>query len=61
MAVPKRKSSKMRRNTRSAHYVAASANLTRCPNCHELKPTHVACANCGYYGDKKVIEVEENK
>jgi ribosomal protein L32 len=32
--------------------------LSKCPKCGEPKKNHVACGFCGYYGDKKVLDVE---
>lgn len=32
--------------------------LTKCPKCGEPKRNHIACSFCGYYGDKKVLDVK---
>ena len=62
MAVPKRKTSKARRDSRRANNsTLEQPNLSECPQCHELKPSHVACKKCGYYGDRKVIDVDGEK
>ena len=29
-----------------------------CPNCHELIQSHRACPSCGYYGQRKVVEIK---
>lgn len=57
MAVPKRRTSKSKRNMRRAQNKLTVPQLVPCPQCHELKPTHRACLNCGYYKDSKVLKV----
>jgi large subunit ribosomal protein L32 len=59
MAVPKRKSSKARRDKRRTHWKLKSPALSRCPHCHQLKPSHSVCPNCGYYGGREVVKIEE--
>ncbi len=59
MAVPKQKQSKGRRNRRRAHDALRSASLSYCPNCQEPKLPHRVCGYCGYYGDRKVLEFQE--
>ncbi len=61
MAVPKGKQSKMRTNTRFAHYKASEPTLVECPHCHALMQSHRVCANCGYYNKTEVISKEEKK
>lgn len=61
MAVPKRKTSKQRSNTRFANWKISAAQLGECPQCHEPKQSHRVCKSCGYYDGKKVIEVESSK
>lgn len=59
MAVPKRKKSKSRRNSRRSHWKATRPTLTECPQCHEPKIPHRVCPHCGYYKDRQAVEVEE--
>ena len=60
MAVPKRKVSKAKRDSRRANTWKASVpGMAECPQCHELKLSHRVCKNCGYYDGKKIIEVEK--
>ena len=33
--------------------------LGECPQCHEAKPPHQVCPNCGYYKGRQVKEVDE--
>ena len=32
-------------------------SLAECPNCHEPKVPHRACAHCGQYKGRDVVEV----
>lgn len=61
MAVPKRKQSKQRTNTRFANFKATAPTLVECPHCHEMKVAHAVCTNCGYYDGKVVIEQADAK
>ena len=62
MAVPKRKVSKARRDSRNSNNFKVSApTLVACPECHELKVPHQVCKNCGTYKGKKVVELEKDK
>lgn len=61
MALPKRKISKQRGNTRFANWKLTTPNLSECPQCRELKASHIVCPNCGYYNGKQVVEVKEEK
>ncbi|SHJ95599.1 50S ribosomal protein L32 [Paramaledivibacter caminithermalis] len=59
MAVPKRKTSKARRDKRRASNIKMTApNYVNCPQCHEPKMPHRVCDSCGYYGDKEVVKVD---
>ena len=59
MAVPKRKTSKARRDKRRASsYRLNKATIVECPQCHEPKQPHRVCKSCGYYKNREVIVVE---
>lgn len=59
MAVPKRKTSKARRDKRrSSHWKLDMPTLVACPECHQLKLAHRVCKHCGFYDGRKVIDVE---
>ena len=60
MAVPKRKTSKAKKRLRRTHYKLEVPGLTACPHCGELRQSHHVCSNCGYYGDKEVVNVKSN-
>ncbi len=57
MAVPKRRTSKSKRDMRRSQNKLSVPRLTACPQCNELKPTHRVCLNCGYYKEREVVKV----
>jgi large subunit ribosomal protein L32 len=59
MAVPKRKTSKARRDKRRANWKLTMPGISQCPQCGEIKLSHRACKKCGYYNKKQVINVGE--
>jgi len=59
MGVPKRKTSKARRDKRRAHLALSTPALSRCPQCNEMRMPHRVCPTCGYYHDRVVLELEE--
>ena len=62
MAVPKRKSSKARKNKRRSNVWKISAPaFSKCPNCGAFCMPHRACKACGQYNGRTVIAVEESK
>jgi large subunit ribosomal protein L32 len=58
MAVPKRKTSKARRNSRKANWKLTAPNLSACPKCGEQMMPHRACRACGTYKSKVVVDVD---
>jgi len=58
VAVPKRRTSKSKRNMRRASRKVSAPHLVPCPQCHELKPNHRVCLNCGHYKDKEAVKVK---
>ncbi|MGI5850610.1 MAG: 50S ribosomal protein L32 [Clostridiales bacterium] len=59
MAVPKRKTSKARRDKRRANWKASMPGLTECPQCGAVKLSHRVCKECGFYNKKQVISNED--
>jgi large subunit ribosomal protein L32 len=59
MAVPKRKTSKSKRDKRRTHKKLDALNLSTCPQCGEAVLPHHACPSCGSYKGRTVIEPEE--
>ncbi len=60
MAVPKKKTSKSRKNMRRAHDFLTPPTVSVCPKCKSPKLPHRACASCGTYKGKEVIKTEES-
>ena len=60
MAVPKKKTSKSRRNMRRAHHALRGSAYAECPNCGELKRPHHVCAACGQYDGREVVARAES-
>ncbi len=59
MAVPKRKTSKARRDSRRAQNFKLSVpGIIECPQCHKPKLSHCACPECGFYKNREVVAVE---
>ncbi len=57
MAVPKRKTSRSKRNKRRAHDALVPPAWTLCPECDEPKMPHRACPSCGMYKGRKVLDL----
>lgn len=60
MAVPKRRHSNARTNSRRAnHDKKEPRHITYCPQCSTAVPPHTVCPKCGHYMGRKVMETEE--
>lgn len=59
MAVPKKKTSKSKRNLRRSHHRLTFPSLTTCSNCNEKKLPYHICPSCGYYRNKLILEKNE--
>jgi large subunit ribosomal protein L32 len=59
MALPKRKTSKSRRDKRRTHQKVSAPTLSTCPECGEAVKPHHACPSCGSYKGRTVIESTE--
>ena len=57
MAVPKKKTSKSKKNMRRAHDHVAVPNVIYC-ECGEATLPHRACAKCGTYRGRQVMRKE---
>lgn len=56
MAVPKRKTAKSAtRSRRAANMKTSAPGLVKCPQCSELKLSHILCPECGYYKGREVV------
>ncbi|MDR1822040.1 MAG: 50S ribosomal protein L32 [Oscillospiraceae bacterium] len=60
MAVPKSKVSKQRRDKRrSSVWKLTAPNLSKCPECGELRVSHRVCPKCGKYNKREVVAAAE--
>ncbi|MBN2644740.1 MAG: 50S ribosomal protein L32 [Desulfuromonadaceae bacterium] len=59
MAVPKKKTSKSKRDMRRSHDGLTAPGISICPQCDEPKQPHRACAACGFYKDRDVLGNED--
>lgn len=59
MPVPKRRTSKSKKNMRRAHDFLTPIQLVACTNCGERTVPHRACRACGHYHGRRVIETAE--
>lgn len=58
--LPKKKTSRGRRDRRRAHHALESRNLVQCSNCGEPRLPHHVCGNCGFYQGREIIEIEQS-
>ena len=60
MAVPKKRTSRRRRDMRRAHHaIKFSAAVEMCEACGELKLRHRLCEACGTYRGRQVVAVQD--
>ena len=55
MPVPKKRTSKSRRNMRRAHDALSRTYAIVCPNCGEPVLRHRICLSCGQYRGKQIL------
>ncbi|MCD6305053.1 MAG: 50S ribosomal protein L32 [Deltaproteobacteria bacterium] len=60
MAVPKKKKSKSKRDTRRAHDAIKLSLTGACPQCHEPVLPHHVCPECGAYRGRTILKIEES-
>ncbi|MGD8860730.1 MAG: 50S ribosomal protein L32 [Myxococcales bacterium] len=60
MAVPKRKTTRAKRDQRRANHDRVSApNTIPCPNCGDMMLPHRVCPNCGHYKGREIVATAE--
>lgn len=59
MAVPKKKTSKAKKNMRRSHHALSGVSLSTCDACGAPKRAHRVCGECGTYKGKKVLDSAE--
>jgi large subunit ribosomal protein L32 len=60
MAVPKRKTSKARRDERRATHKLEAPRVNTCPQCGSPKRAHRVCPTCGTYKGREVEPLRLN-
>ena len=58
MAVPKKKSSKMRTRQRKAAWKVEAPTISKCSRCQAPRLPHRACPECGNYRGREIVEIE---
>ena len=61
MAVPKRKTSKSRRDKRSSTKGLRPRSVAGCQTCQEPIAPHQACKACGYYRGRKILATKAER
>ena len=61
MPVPKRKTSKSRRDKRSSNKGIKVKAITSCSNCNEALAPHQACFACGFYKGQKILTTKSDR
>ena len=62
MAVPKRKTSHARKNSRrSSVWKLELPGMTKCPKCGEYNLNHRVCSKCGSDAGKEVLKIKEKE
>jgi large subunit ribosomal protein L32 len=59
VAVPKKRQSRSRRDSRRANYKISAAVFNECEKCGSPKQPHRVCPSCGWYADRYVLETRE--
>jgi len=60
-ALPKRKTSKARRDKRRSHLGVKPPALDYCTQCHSPKLPHHVCPTCGSYAGREIVEIKGPK
>jgi large subunit ribosomal protein L32 len=59
MAVPKKKTSKMKtRSRRASAWKLGAPARSVCPRCGAAKQPHIVCGACGWYNGRQAIDVD---
>jgi large subunit ribosomal protein L32 len=59
MPVPKKKTSKSKRDMRRSHDFIEPVNAIVCTNCGAFTLPHHACSSCGYYRGRLVLKLDK--
>ena len=55
--VVRMRSTKSHTGNRRSHHALASTSFSKCENCKSLKRRHTVCVSCGFYREKKVLDL----
>jgi large subunit ribosomal protein L32 len=61
MPVPKRKTSKSRRDQRQSCKFIRPKPFSECKQCNEPVSGHQVCLNCGFYKGRKVLATKKER
>lgn len=61
MAVPKRKTSKTRKNWRRSHDALTVPDRANCPQCGASRLPHRVCRECGHYRGATRLQIPEQE
>lgn len=56
MPVPKRRTSRQKRDKRRSHDALTAPGVISCANCGSNSQPHRACPSCGHYKGRQVID-----
>lgn len=59
MALPKKKTSRARRDRRRAHEALDPIHLVPCPQCREMTRPHHICPACGTFRGTKYLATDD--
>jgi large subunit ribosomal protein L32 len=59
MGLPGHRRTSSHKRRRAAHFALAETTFNPCPKCKKPLRPHRACAFCGYYKGKSVVNVEK--
>lgn len=57
MGLPGHRRTSSHKRRRASHFALGKKTLSQCPKCHEAVLPHRACANCGTYKGRQVLNV----
>jgi large subunit ribosomal protein L32 len=55
MSVPKQRHTKQRRDAKRGRFAIKPVKTVTCPKCGKEKLPHMACAKCGFYKGREVV------
>ena len=58
MGLPSKRRTKTSKKDRASHFALKSQDLNNCPQCGKPVQSHRACAKCGTYKGRVVVEVK---